>query len=292
MSDDTIILSILIVNWNTRDYLLGALKSIYDNPPESAFETIVVDNASADGSAEAAVQNFPHVRMFAMRENTGYAAGNNLAMRESRGQNLLLLNPDVVLREGALDHALELLASRENVSALAPRLVNPDGTVQNSLRGFPTPLSVLFEALGLSRLFVTSRLFGAYRMTWFHYDIEIPADQPMGTFLLIPRYVYETIGPMDEQFPIFFNEVDWLWRAKQQGFRALFTPEVEVVHYGGASTRQAAGKMVWESRHSLLAYYRKQYKSPLFTPVYLIAVFASWVDALLRSRRREREASS
>ena len=279
-------LSIVIVNWNTRDYLLGALDSIYRNPPSLEFETIVMDNDSADGSAGAVRDDYPHVRLIANEENAGYARGNNQGIHISQGEFVLLLNPDVVLPHGGLEKAVHVLRGRQDVGALGVRLVNPDGSVQRSVRGFPNPLSVLFEAVGLSRLFTRSRLFSAYRMDWFTYDREAEVDQPMGTFLLIRRQALEEVGSLDERFPIFFNEVDWCFRAKRAGWRILFTPEVEVVHYGGGSTRQVSAQMAWESRNGLLAFYRKHYRSPLFAPIYWLAAAGSWLQARVVSRRR------
>ena len=279
-------LSIVIVNWNTRDYLLGALKSIYEAPPALPFEVIIIDNASTDGSAEAAAAAFPQARLIANTENAGYARGNNQGLEASTGRYVLLLNPDVVLPPGGLEKSVAILEAHPDVGALGVKLVNPDGSVQRSVRGFPTPGTVLCEALGLSHLFPNSRLFGAYRMTWFAYDREAEVDQPMGTFLLIRRQALEEAGLLDERFPIFFNEVDWCYRARQKGWKILFSPEVEVVHYGGGSTRQVSARMAWESRRGLLDFYRKHYRSPLFAPVYWLAAAASWLQAWWVSRKR------
>ncbi len=279
-------LSIVIVNWNTRDYLLGALHSIYRNPPQFDFETIVVDNASLDNSADSVAAAYPQARLIANTENAGYAKGNNQGIEASAGYFVLLLNPDVVLGPEGLDRAVEIAIDSANLGALGVKLVNPNGTLQHSVRGFPSPLSVFWEAIGLSKLFPRSRPFSAYRMGWFEYDRVSEVDQPMGTFLLIPRPALEDVGLLDERFPIFFNEVDWCFRAKRRGWRILFTPEVEVVHYGGGSTKQVSARMAWESRNGLLAFYRKHYSSPLFAPVYWVISVASWVQAWFTSRRR------
>ena len=279
-------LSIVIVNWNTRDLLLGALDSIYRNPPPFDFETIVVDNASTDGSAESVRESFPQVRLIANEENAGYAKGNNQGIEASSGRFVLLLNPDVVLPAGGLSESVWILQKHSKVAALGVKLVNPDGSVQRSVRGFPTPTAVFFEASGLSRIFPKSRIFSAYRMDWFAYDCETDVDQPMGTFLLIPREALEDVGLLDERFPIFFNEVDWCFRAKRKGWRILFTPAVQVVHYGGGSTKQVSAKMAWESRNGLLAFYRKHYRSPLFAPVYWLAAAGSWIQAYIKAIER------
>ncbi len=274
-----ITLSIVIVNWNTRDYLVGALKSIYDHAPACPFEVIVVDNASSDGSAEAVAERFPQVTLVRSTSNEGYAKGNNIGIARATGEFVLLLNPDVIVPEGALDKAVTYLESHRDVGAIGARQIGPDGRAQRSVRGFPTPVSVAAEALGLSRLFPNSRTLAAYRMGWFTYDREADVDQPMGTFLMIRREALDRVGPMDERFPIFFNEVDWCYRAKTAGYRIVFVPEVTIVHFGGASTRLVAPQMAWESRRGLLTYFRKHYPSARHWPVYAVAVVLSWVYA-------------
>jgi GT2 family glycosyltransferase len=245
-------LSIAIVNWNTRDLLLEALASIYASRFDAALEVIVVDNASHDGSATAVTAQFPQVKFVANSENVGYAHGNNQAIKSALGTYILLLNPDVVLPPEGLERSVDFMELHPDAGALGIRQVHPDGRLQRSVRGFPTPLSVFWELTGLSRLWPRSHLLGAYRMTWFDYAHIAEVDQPMGTFLLIRRQALEQIGLLDEAFPIFFNEVDWCLRCKRAGWKIYFTPDVEIVHYGGASTAQVGPAMAWESRRSLL----------------------------------------
>ncbi|MCC6729998.1 MAG: glycosyltransferase family 2 protein [Chthonomonadales bacterium] len=279
-------LSIVIVNWNTREYLLGALASIYAHPPPFPFEVVVVDNASQDGSAEAVRERYPRARLLANADNAGYARGNNQGLAEARGRYVLLLNPDVVVPADALERAVRCADSAPDVGAVAVRLASPDGTVQPSVRGFPTPEALLWEVTGLSRLFPQCRRLGAYRMAWFGYDREANVDQPMGTFLLITREALSDVGPLDERFPIFFNEVDWCYRARRRGWRIRFTPQATVTHFGGGSTRQVSAEMAWESRRGLLGFYRKHYASPVFAPVYWIAAASSWLHAWWTARGR------
>lgn len=254
-------LSVCIVNWNTRDYLRECLTSLLRYPPEGGeLEIIVVDNASADGSADMVATEFPGVLLLAETTNRGYAEGNNLALERATGDALLLLNPDIVVHPESLTRAAEFALSHPKLGAFGCRLVGPDGETQKSLRSFPDPGPVLWEYLGASRLFPHSRTFGAYRMTWFDYSTVIEADQPMGSFLWISRAAYEAVGGLDPAFPIFFNEVDWCWRAKRElGFPIYYTPDVIVTHYGGGSTRQVKASMVRESHRSLLRFYDKQY---------------------------------
>ncbi|MBV9852743.1 MAG: glycosyltransferase family 2 protein [Armatimonadetes bacterium] len=262
-------LSVCIVNWNTRDYLRGCLASLYAHPPQGEpMEVIVVDNASDDGSAQMAATEFPQAVLIANANNTGYAEGNNQALARARGDVLLLLNPDVIVPPDALTRALAFLRARPDCGALGCRLIGPGGETQRSVRGFPGPLPVLWEFLGLSRLFPRSRVLGAYRMTYFDYDAAAEVDQPMGTFLMIPRPAFAQVGPMDPQFPVFFNEVDWCWRAKRDyGWRIWYTPDAAITHYGGGSTRQVRPAMTRESHRSLLRFYDKHYKGRLFPPL-------------------------
>ena len=280
------LLSVCIVNWNTRDLLLDALASIYNAPPDFGFEVIVVDNASGDGSALAVRERFPQVTLIANEKNTGYAEGNNQAMQRACAAYNLLLNPDVILPPGGLQKAVAFMEQHPDAGALGVRQIHPDGSLQKSVRGFPTPLAILWELLGLSRLLSQSRFFGAYRMTWFDYAHVAEVDQPMGTFLLLRRQTIAEIGLMDLAFPIFFNEVDWCWRCKRAGWKIWFTPDVEIVHYGGASTIQVGGAMAWESRRGLLRFYAKHYRAVWFWPLRLLIASASWPHAWLQARKR------
>lgn len=282
-------LSILIVNWNTRELLRDCLQSLQTYPSSEPMEVWVLDNASSDGSAQMVQTEFSTVNLLACERNLGYAAGNNLLLQRARGEYLLLLNPDTEVTEGALDTAVQYLRQHPEVAALGAKLVHPDGRVQRSVRGFPEPEAVLWEYLGLARLFPRSRRFGAYRMTWFTYDHIAEVDQPMGTFLLLSRRAVRAVGLMDERFPIFFNEVDWCYRAKRKGWKIIFHPEVVIIHHGGASTRQVRPQMVWESHRSLLRFYEKHYRQRLPTLLYWLIRASVIVNAWLVTRGKGRE---
>jgi GT2 family glycosyltransferase len=228
------LISVCIVNWNTRDYLRECLTALYRYPPRDArIEVIVVDNASSDDSAAMVGAEFPDALLIANDQNLGYAEGNNQALRRAAGDYLLLLNPDVIVHKDCLTRTLLFMHSHPNTGALSCRLIGTDGKTQSTLRSFPDPGPVLFEYLGLSRIFPRSRLLGAYRMTYFDYARVGEADQPMGSFLMIPRTTLDQVGLLDTDFPIFFNEVDWCYRAKREhGWKIYYTPEATATHYG------------------------------------------------------------
>ncbi len=207
---------------------------------------------------------FPDVNLIALSENTGYAEGNNIAMRSAIGDAILLLNPDVRLFENALDTAYKVLKSSPSPSAVSVKFLNPDGTLQLSLRGFPDPKSLFYEVSGLSRVFSTDKKISNYFMRWFDYKTQIEVDQPMATFLMIVREAYEKVGEFDTQFPIFFNDVDWCYRAKKSGVEIFYTPDASIIHYGGQGTKKAPKrKMIDESHRSLIKLWEKHYRKDM-----------------------------
>jgi len=281
-----ITLSIIIVNWNTRDFLAGCLESIAAHSPSEPYEIIVVDNASCDDSARMVQERFPGVRLFQNEVNLGYAQGNNQAIAASRGEYVLLLNPDIEVLEDALDRMLLFLRAHPEAGAVACKLLFPGEVVQRSCRGFPTPASIAFEVLGLARFFPKHPVVSAYRMAWFDYDRVAEVDQPMASAFMVPRRVIEQVGPMDTRFPIFFNDVDWCYRIKAAGWKIYFTPEARMLHYGGQSTRQVRRAMIWQSHLGLYRFYRKHYRRQLFLPVYAAIVAAIFASGVFRVASR------
>ena len=255
-------LSILIVNWNTRDLLRVCLQSITDHKPQVPYEVIVVDNASSDGSSEMVRAEFPSVVLIASATNTGYAAGNNLAFAAAKGDVLLTLNPDTQFDDDSLDRSLGLLLSRGDTGCIGVRLIGLDGRTQASVRGFPTAVGIFGDISGLGRRLPRSRL-DSYRLSAFDYEHERTAPQPMGTFLMFRREALAAIGnpyhPFDESFPIFFNEVDLLYRLHQARWQCRYYPDAHVIHHGGESTKLVRKSMIWESHRSLLRYFQKHH---------------------------------
>lgn len=276
-------LSVAIVNWNTTNLLAACVRSILMYPPKDDFEVIVVDNNSKDFDERQFRTEFPNVQLICNAENAGYARGNNQAASAARGDYVLLLNPDTEVTPSALDTLVEFMDSHPSAGAAGAKLLRPDGAIDRSVRSFPYPGPIAWEFLGLSRLFPNSRVFGAYRMTWFGYDTERQVDQPMGSALIIKAKTLQEIGTLDESFPIFFNEVDWLYRAKQAGWETYFVPNAVVIHHGGAGTRQVRRKeMVRESHRSLLRFYKKHFKGRICLFTYYFTVACIRVSMRLR----------
>jgi GT2 family glycosyltransferase len=265
-------LGICIVNWNTRDLLDRCLESLREHAGDLSVEVVVVDNASGDGSADMVREKHPWVRLIANEDNRFYAAANNQGLRELSAPLKLLLNPDIEVHAGSLQALVQFLAEHPQAGAVAPRLRGADGKVQFTCRCFPGPDVVAYEALGLSRLFRRNRVFGKYRMSWWDYDDARRVDQPMASALLVRGEALAQIGLFDEQFPMFFNDVDLCRRLWDAGWEVWFTPVAEMTHLGGASTRQVRREMIVESHRSFLAYYRKHLRGKANPVAYALAV--------------------
>lgn len=281
------LVSVLIVNWNTRDLLRVCLHSLRAQRLRGPLEVIVVDNNSGDGSEEMVRAEFPEVRLIQTSANTGYAVGNNIAFSCAKGEFLLTLNPDTELQPDTLQIAIDRLVAHPEWGAISVQFRYPDGQLQPSVRSFPTLINILGDISGLARLAPDSE-FGNYRAHNFNYNQEGEAPQPMGTFLLFSRrYLAQCADPkrpFDEEFPIFFNEVDLLYRMQQAGFKCGYTPLTYILHHHGAGTRQVKPMMVWESHRSLVRYFEKHTQGPARALLPLVRL-AIMIGALLRTRQ-------
>ena len=274
-------LSIVIVNWNTASFLDDCLSSIEPSTVTGGFETIVVDNNSNDNSVEIVLQKHPTVKLLAENVNYGYAKGNNIGISHASGEYILTLNSDTVVSDSLLDHSISKLESMPAYGCLAVKLIGTDGKPQKSVRGFPTISGILGDITGLGKLFP---YFDSYRLTRFDYEKSQDDPQPMGTFLLFRGSILKRIpGPFDEQFPIFFNEVDLLKQMQQNGYKCWYESGLSIKHFGGESTKQVKKRMVWESHRSLIRYFSKNLRGMARISLPFISL-AVWLGAMVRAR--------
>jgi hypothetical protein len=289
-------LSILIVNWNTRDLLRACLLSLRHACAGVEHEVIVVDNASNDDSAVLVRAEFPEVRLIANADNRGFAAGNNEAYAAAQGNYIWLLNPDTEVLDDAARVMLDFLAAPPTgrMGAVASALIDArTHRPQRSCRTFPTPAALWTEALGLARAFPRSRRFGFYRMGWWRYHDTRPVEQPMASSLLLKRQAIEAAGGLfDEQFPIFFNDVDLCWRLYQAGWEIWYLPSAHVLHHGGASTRQVRPEMIAESHRALRRFYEKHYRTSVQPLLYYATLALMEVSGQCRVRAARRASAS
>ncbi len=239
-------LSIIIVNWNGINFLPDCLKSIVENPPSVPYEIIVVDNDSSDGSVAwmrssdaIALLGETNFRLIESGGNLGFSKANNLAIDDSDSPVIFLLNPDTVVRKGAIDKLLATLESDENIGACAPKLLNADGSVQHSVWAFPpTPLTILFIELKLVK-FLPKRPFRNVIYSSF-WDYERRVDVPIisGAAIMAKRETVEQVGGLDPSFHMYGEDVEWCARIKKGGWRIFFEPDAEIFHFGGLSSSQ------------------------------------------------------
>jgi len=228
-------LSIIIINWNTRNMLRDCLHSVYDNAPSSAFEILVVDNASTDGSSEMVSREFPKVRLLCNSRNVGFAAANNRAMKVAGGSYLLLLNSDTLVHGDVLEQSLEFMRSNSQVGAMGCRVLNADGSLQHSTSQFPSLLNLLLQTCALDRVSYVPFL-QRYRMLNWNRDTARSVDTISGCFMMVRSKCIEEVGLLDDNFFFFGEETDWCRRIRIAGWGVTFAPVGEITHFGGGSS--------------------------------------------------------
>jgi hypothetical protein len=249
-------LTVIIVSYNTRSLLARCLASLAAElrPPD---EVIVIDNASADGSAALVRERFPHVRVIANAENRGFASACNQGLRAAQGELLCLLNPDTQLFPGALEALATFLAAHPHVGVVGPTLLHSDGSYQHAAFRFPTLLMALIDFFPLHHRLINSRLNGRYPFA--QYEHPFAMDHPLGACMMVRRDVCDAVGLLDEHFFMYCEEVDWCQRIKQAGWEIMHVPNARVIHHSGQSTKQSAGRMFVELHRSRFRLFAKHY---------------------------------
>jgi hypothetical protein len=230
-------LSIIIISWNVRELLEDCLDSIAAAPGTLSVETIVVDSASHDGTPAMLRERYPWVRLIAARENIGFVRGNNRALAQARGRHLLLLNPDTIVHDDALNRMVTYLDAHPDVGIVGPHVLNPDGTHQSTRRRFPTRALALVESTWLQG-YAPRGLLDRFYMRDQPDDGTFDVDWVQGCALMARRAVYEQIGGLDTDYVMFSEELDWCRRARDRGWRAVYLGDAFITHHGGKSTEQ------------------------------------------------------
>ena len=240
-------LSVIIVNYNVKDFLENALVSIeralqahLRSGKKISGEIFVVDNASDDGSVELLRKRFPRIHLIVNKQNLGFAQANNVALERSRGRYALLINPDTIVQEDTLRVMIDFLDEKNEIGAAGCKILNPDGTLQLACRrSFPSPWVSLTKTTGLSALFPSSKLFGRYNLTYLDPDQSYEVDAISGSFLIVRRKVYEEVGGLDENFFMYGEDLDWCYRIQKAGWKIYYVHETQIIHYKGESTKRS-----------------------------------------------------
>ncbi len=232
--------SVIIVNYNVKDYLSQAIVSLQRALKKIRSEIIVVDNASDDGSVAMLRHKFPRVKLINNNQNVGFGRANNQALKIACGKYIFLLNPDTVVQENTVEVLYNFMEEHPNAGLIGCKVLNPDGTLQLPCRrSFPTPWVAFTKIVGLSKLFPSSKLFGRYNLTYLHPDKTYPVDAVSGSCMFVRREVFEQIGGFDESYYMYGEDLDYCYRVQQAGWKIYYVHSTQIIHYKGESTKRS-----------------------------------------------------
>ena len=271
--------SVVIVSWNARDYLVQCLNSLSPETCRCPLEILVVDNASTDGSPECVERQFPQVRLIRNAANLGFARANNIGIAQSRGKYLALINSDVKVLPDCITRLVDYCEQHPEVGMAGPRVTGGDGKLQRSCRGFPGVWNMLCRALALDSIFPKSKWFTGYSLRHWAQDDLRPVDILAGCFWLIRREALARVGLLDESFFMYGEDMDWCRRFWENGWQVMFVPAAEAIHYGGGSSANAPVRFYIERQRADLQYWRKHHSRPAVA----VYFFLSCLHLLLRT---------
>lgn len=292
-------LSVIIVNYNVKYYLDQCIRSVLRAFEEmnTPAEIIVVDNHSADGSVDYLEQRypqklFPMVRFFRSAHNLGFARANNIAIRQSRGEYVLLLNPDTIVGEDALKASVDFMDVHEDAGAVGVRMLGAQGRrAMESRRGLPTPMVSFFKMLGFCNRWPHHRLFGKYYMGYLPWDEPSQIEVVSGAYCMLRRKALDEVGLLDEDFFMYGEDIDLSYRVLKGGYHNYYLP-VDILHYKGESTQKSSFRYVHVFYEAMLIFFRKHYSGmtfllslPIKTAIYAKALMA--LVGMLSDRMRK-----
>jgi hypothetical protein len=270
-------ISIIIVNWNTRDLLRNCLESVHKTVHEITYEIIVVDNASQDGSVAMLRESYPRVHVIQNAENRGFGAANNQAMRIMAGRYALLLNSDTILKDNAVRELFAFMEAHPDAAMACGQLLNADGSKQNSMANFPNLFTLMVNTPLLEYL-----LPGRYPSKRHHYNKPIEIDSAIGACMMVRKEAIDEVGMFDERYFFFFEETDWAYQMKQAGWKIYHVPTAFITHLQGQSIgRNPRGRI--EFYRSRYQYFRKWKSGPYYVLVRGVIFLRLCVNWLLTS---------
>ena len=256
--------SIIIVSWNTRNILRNCLQSIYEHAGKIDFEVIVIDNASTDSSSEMVRNDFKNAILIENSQNCGFAAATNQGITKAGGRYVLLLNSDTVILDNAISKVIAVADANPDAAIIGCRVLNPDYTLQPTCFMFPSILNLLLSSTYLYKLFPRSRFFGRERMTWWDRNDTREVEVVTGCFMLVRKEAIEQVGVLDERFFMYAEETDWCYRFKKTGWKIMFTPSAQIIHFGGGSSKKIKHQMYLHLRGSILLFFKKHRSRPVY----------------------------
>lgn len=286
--------SVIIVSYNSAQFVPQCLDSILKNTFGINYEIIVVDNYSNDGTAELVQSKFSDkVKLLRQNQNRGFAAGCNYGISFSKGKYILLLNPDTLLKGNAIGEMVRFLEERFAVGIAGCKVLNSDGTLQLPCRRrFPDAKSSFFKLFGLSSLFPKNSIISAYEMADIDAGSPHEVDAVSGSFLMFRRELLDSVGYLDEDFFIFGEDLDFCYRAKMHGWRIMYNSNAEIVHYRGQSRVFRSLPSIIQAHRAMFLFYRKHYRQKfnffinqaVYTSIFLRCLFLLLLNLILPKR--------
>lgn len=284
-------ISIIIISFNAKELLSECLNSLSKATCSYQMEIVVVDNASTDGAPELVEDKFPDVNLIRNDQNLGFAKANNIGIVKSVGKYICLINSDAYPLEDCLEQMCNYMENHPEIGILGPKLKYPDGSLQPSCREFPTIWNSLCRALAFDILFPNSKMFGGQLMTYFSHDFLRSVDFIAGAFLMVRKAAIDQVGLLDEDFFFYGEDKDWCKRFWDKGWKIVFYPNAEAVHYGGGSTKDQVGFYIKQT-HANMLFFRKHH-SRIATMSYfmiellhtIVRIFSSVLLFFIKSKR-------
>lgn len=280
-------LSVIIVNYNVKEFIQNLIQSIYKAASSITYEIIIVDNASTDGSVEFLREKFPEIKIIANKSNLGFSKANNQGLKIAKGEYLILLNPDTLVREDTFTTMIDFFRNNPQAGLTGCKILNPDGTLQLACRrSFPGPWTSFCKVTGLSSLFPNSRLFARYNLTYLDENQTYEVDAISGSFMMFRREVYEKIGGLDEQFFMYGEDLDFCYRVQKSGYKIYYVHTTQIIHYKGESTKRSSldeNRIFYNAMHLFV---KKHLSTSFLVELILqIAIFFTRIFAFLGKRK-------
>ncbi|MBM3708676.1 MAG: glycosyltransferase family 2 protein [Actinobacteria bacterium] len=281
-------ISIIVVSFNSLDLLKDCLNSLFDNPLSNSFEVLVVDNASKDGSAEMVKRNFQRVRLIENNINIGFAAANNLAIKSSQSEYILLINSDCQVYNDSLDNMVSFISENENIGIVGPKIINSDGSIQFSCRRFPSIFDAGMHTL-LTNIIPDNPFSKRYKLIDIKRDEPFEVDWVSGSCMLIRRKALADTGYMDENYFMYVEDIDICYQMWEKGWKVFYCPYAEILHHVGGSTEGGAVSASVRMQKSVFYFFWKNYRKswkvvllPLILAVLGLRIFLTFIKNLLK----------
>ena len=280
----TVEVSVIIVCWNSAGCISRCLNSIYRHTRKVAFEIIVLDNRSADGTAEIVERDFPDVRLFRFSANMGFSKASNYGIHRAQGRYLFLLNPDTCLETDAIDHLADFLRNHADAGCAAPKILEKDGSIDRySAREFPSVIGAIFTQSGLRKMFPANRIAGKSYLPGFDRESLSTVPCLNGAALMIPRAVLTEVGLLDEQLPMYYEDLDLCARIGRTGKLLYYFPAAVVTHLGAHSANRSPGRMLLYAMEKGQApwMYLLNYRGKLHALLFTLIIFLGSLSRIL-----------